>query len=143
MQTEKKVLIFQGGWDGHEPKLVSARYKRMLEKHGYNVTITDTLETLRDADMLMGLDLIVSSWTMGAIDHQLVQNISRAVAAGTGLAGCHGGMCDSFREDTEWIRRLVVGAHGIEDAGCQEVLMQLFVQIVAHLRHVGTLGLST
>ena len=21
---------------------------------------------------------------------------------GTGLAGCHGGMCDSFREDTEW-----------------------------------------
>ena len=40
MQTEKKVLIFQGGWDGHEPKLVSARYKRMLEKHGYDVTIT-------------------------------------------------------------------------------------------------------
>jgi len=24
------------------------------------------------------------------------------VAAGTGLAGCHGGMCDAFRWDTEW-----------------------------------------
>ena len=102
MQTEKKVLIFQGGWDGHEPKLVSARYKAMLEKHGYDVTVTDTLETLDDADMLMGLDLIVACWTMGSIEHQRVGNISKAVANGTGLAGCHGGMCDSFRQDTEW-----------------------------------------
>ena len=102
MQTEMKVLIFQGGWDGHEPKLVSARYKAMLEKHGYDVTVTDTLETLDDADMLMGLDLIVACWTMGSIEHQRVVNISKAVANGTGLAGCHGGMCDSFRQDTEW-----------------------------------------
>ena len=28
--------------------------------------------------------------------------LTKAVAAGTGLAGCHGGMCDSFRQDTEW-----------------------------------------
>lgn len=27
---------------------------------------------------------------------------SKAVASGVGLAGCHGGMCDSFRQDTEW-----------------------------------------
>ncbi|MDQ3813549.1 MAG: ThuA domain-containing protein, partial [Armatimonadota bacterium] len=25
-----------------------------------------------------------------------------AVKSGVGLAGCHGGMCDSFREATEW-----------------------------------------
>ena len=25
-----------------------------------------------------------------------------AVKSGVGLAGCHGGMCDSFREHTEW-----------------------------------------
>ena len=31
-----------------------------------------------------------------------MENISKAVATGTGLAGCHGGMCDAFRLDTEW-----------------------------------------
>ena len=30
-----KAWIFQGGWDGHEPALTSARFKAMLEKHGY------------------------------------------------------------------------------------------------------------
>ncbi len=102
MKTEKKVLIFQGGWDGHEPKLTSKRFAAMLARHGYACTITDTLEALDDAETLMGLDLIVACWTMGKIEHSRVQNISKAVAAGTGLAGCHGGMCDAFREDTEW-----------------------------------------
>ena len=27
----KKALIFQGGWDGHEPQLVAARFGRLLE----------------------------------------------------------------------------------------------------------------
>ena len=39
---EKKALIFQGGWDGHEPKLVAKRFASLLEKHGYRCTISDT-----------------------------------------------------------------------------------------------------
>ncbi len=98
----KKALIFQGGWDGHEPKLVSKRFAGLLEKNGYDVKITDTLDTLLDKEYLMSLDLIVPCWTMGEIPRECRENICAAVAAGTGLAGCHGGMCDSFREDTEW-----------------------------------------
>lgn len=98
----KKALIFQGGWDGHEPKLVSARFARLLEKNGYEVKITDTLDTLLDRDYLLGLDLIVPCWTMGSIPGECRENVCYAVANGTGIAGCHGGMCDSFREDTEW-----------------------------------------
>ena len=98
----KRALIFQGGWDGHEPQLTSKRFASLLEKHGYEVTISDTLDCLADAEALKQLDLIVACWTMGTIDHQYVQNISAAVCAGVGLAGCHGGMCDAFREDTEW-----------------------------------------
>ncbi|MBM6921245.1 ThuA domain-containing protein [Phocea massiliensis] len=98
----KRALIFQGGWDGHEPQLTSKRFAPLLEKHGYEVTISDTLDCLADAEALKQLDLIVACWTMGTIDHQYVQNISAAVCAGVGLAGCHGGMCDAFREDTEW-----------------------------------------
>ena len=102
MQTEKKVLIIQGGWDGHEPKLTSKRFAAMMEKHGYQCTISDTLDVLDDLDYLMSLDLIVACWTMGQIDHKRVMNVAKAVGAGVGIAGCHGGMCDSFREDTEW-----------------------------------------
>lgn len=98
----KRALIFQGGWDGHEPQLTSKRFASLLEKHGYEVTISDTLDCLADAEALKQLDLIVACWTMGEIDHQYVQNISAAVCAGVGLAGCHGGMCDAFRQDTEW-----------------------------------------
>jgi type 1 glutamine amidotransferase len=100
--SEKKVLIFQGGWDGHEPQLTSKRFGRLMEKHGYNVEIVDTQEPLGDPEKLMGLDLIVACWTMGEIPRQYTQNISKAVGAGVGLAGCHGGMCDAFRQDTEW-----------------------------------------
>ena len=60
----KKALIVQGGWDGHEPALTSARFKAMLEKHGYEATIFDTLDPLGNLDALMQLDLMVFCWTM-------------------------------------------------------------------------------
>jgi len=115
MPTDKKVLIFQGGWDGHEPGKTSARFARMLEKHGYHCEITDTLDTLGDAGMLKELDLIVACWTMDEINHDYVENISKAVGSGVGLAGCHGGMCDSFRQDTEW--QFITGGQWISHPG--------------------------
>ncbi len=98
----KKVLIFQGGWDGHEPKLTSKRFASMVESEGYTAEIYDTLDCLADADKLCEYSLIVACWTMGDIKNEYVVNISRAVGKGTGLAGCHGGMCDAFRQNTEW-----------------------------------------
>ena len=97
----KKVWIFQGGWDGHEPQLTSKRFAGLMEKHGYNCEIFDTLDPMGDLDALMELDLIVTCWTMGEIKNDYVKNVAKAVGAGVGLAGCHGGMCDSFRQNTE------------------------------------------
>ncbi len=98
----KKALLVQGGWDGHEPKLTSARFARLLEKNGYECIISDTLTVLDDLDYLKSLDLIIACWTMSTIEKQQSENVSAAVASGVGLAGCHGGMCDSFREDVRW-----------------------------------------
>ena len=44
--SEKHALIFQGGWDGHEPALVAKRFASLLEKHGYRCTISDTQDCL-------------------------------------------------------------------------------------------------
>ena len=113
--TEKKVLILQGGWDGHEPKLTSRRFAGLMEKHGYHCQISDTLDVLADAEALTGLDLIVACWTMGEIPGAYVQNLSKAIGAGVGLAGCHGGMCDSFRNDTQW--QFITGGQWVSHPG--------------------------
>ena len=98
----KKALIFYGGWHGHEPELVANRFRGMLEKNGFEVTVTDSLDTLSDLEMLRSLDLIVPVFTGGTIDPAYTRNVAEAVSEGVGLAGCHGGMCDAFRNDTVW-----------------------------------------
>jgi len=111
----KKALIFQGGWDGHEPKLVSKRFANILEKAGFEVTISDTLDCLADLPALKELDLLVSCWTMGEIPKEYVENVSHAVGTGVGLAGCHGGMCDSFRTSTQW--QFITGGNWVSHPG--------------------------
>ena len=111
----KQAWIFQGGWDGHEPKLTSARFQKLLEKNGYEAVIFDSLDPMGDAEALKKPDLIVTCWTMGEIKHEYVQNLSQAVGSGVGLAGCHGGMCDSFRQDTEW--QFITGGQWVSHPG--------------------------
>ena len=98
----KKALIVRGGWDGHEPILVSERFAGILRKNGFEVEISETLEAYRDVEELKKLDLIVPCWTMGEIERDLADNVCKAVGAGVGIAGCHGGMCDSFRQSVRW-----------------------------------------
>ncbi len=102
MPTKKQVLVVQGGWDGHEPQLTSKRFAAMMEKHGYTARISDSLDVLARYEDLLEYDLLIFCWTMGEIPNEYVVNVARAVGAGVGLAGAHGGMCDSFRNNTEW-----------------------------------------
>lgn len=98
----KKALIVQGGWQGHEPKEVSDIFRSVLEASGFEVEVSDTLEAFADGEKLLSLDLIVPVWTMGEITKEQVKNVSEAVQKGVGIAGCHGGMCDSFRNNVDW-----------------------------------------
>ena len=97
-----KALIFWGGWDGHQPELVSERFKRILEAEGFSVECFNNQECLDDLEHLKALDLIIPCWTSDTIDSRLTKNVALAVGSGVGLAGCHGGMCDAFRNDVEW-----------------------------------------
>ena len=47
-------------------------------------------------------DLIIPVWTMGQISPEQEKAVTTAVAEGVGIAGCHGGMCDSFRNSVKW-----------------------------------------
>ncbi len=98
----KKALIVQGGWDGHEPVQVSNVFAEILSEEGFEVEISDTLDSFKDEANLMGLSLIIPVWTMGEITNEQLKPVLKAVEAGVGLAGCHGGMCDSFRDSVQW-----------------------------------------
>lgn len=100
---QRKALIVFGGWDGHEPDKIATLFQKVLEDEGFSVSAEGSLDPLIHAPVMEGLSLIVPIWTMGTITTEQCQGALQAVAEhGVGLAGCHGGMCDAFRENTDW-----------------------------------------
>jgi type 1 glutamine amidotransferase len=110
----KKALIVWGGWDGHEPDKVAQVCKNSLEKDGYSAEVSDTLDAFAGTN-LMDLHLIVPIWTMGKITKEQRDPVINAVANGVGIAGCHGGMCDAFREDVQW--QFMTGGNWVSHPG--------------------------
>jgi uncharacterized protein len=109
------ALITWGGWDGHEPDKVAVIFKTILEAGGIAVDLTDTLDCFDDAEKVRAYDLIVPVWTMSTLTRERATNVSEAVARGTGIAGCHGGMCDAFREQVLW--QFMTGANWVAHPG--------------------------
>lgn len=98
----KTALIVYGGWDGHQPKEVSQLLDGELRRAGFSTEVSDTLDALLDGEKLKKLDLVVPIWTMGSIKREQLTPLLEAVKSGVGIAGCHGGMCDAFRNETEY-----------------------------------------
>lgn len=111
----KKALFVWGGWDGHDPKETTELFAGLIREAGYEVEISDTLDTYLDVEKLKTLDLIVPMWTMGKIEKEQSAGLREAIASGVGLAGWHGGMADSFREDVNY--QFMVGGQWVAHPG--------------------------
>ena len=111
----KKALMVWGGWDGHEPKQCVDIFAPILRKEGFEVEISDSLDSYLDAEKMAQLSLVVPVWTMGKITNEQVRGLLDAVSAGVGIAGWHGGMGDSFREATEY--QFMVGGQWVAHPG--------------------------
>ncbi len=98
----KKALIVWGGWSGHEPKQCADLFAPILQSKGFAVEVADTLDVYLDTDKMASLSLIVPIWTMGTITREQERGLLEAVRSGVGIAGWHGGMGDSFRNNTEY-----------------------------------------
>jgi type 1 glutamine amidotransferase len=132
----RKALIVWGGWDGHQPKAVAEICNRVLKEDGFETEVADTLDAFKDEQKLMGLSLIVPVWTMGTITNEQANPVFKAVHSGVGIAGCHGGMCDAFRMNTEW--QFMTGGQWVAHPGG---IVQYSVKIKDH-RHPITEGLK-
>lgn len=98
----RKALIVWGGWDGHQPREVAEVFNRILKQEGFDTELANTLDAFKYEAKVSALSLIVPVWTMGTITPEQANPVIKAVINGTGIAGCHGGMCDAFRMHTEW-----------------------------------------
>ena len=121
-----KALIVWGGWDGHEPDKLADLFDGMLKAEGFEVEVSNTLDSFLDPQKLAQLSLIVPIWTMGQILPEQRDPVLKAVAEhGVGLAGCHGGMCDAFRNDTEW--QFMTGGQWVAHPGNDGVYYEIVI----------------
>lgn len=135
----KRALIVWGGWDGHEPEQVAGVFEKILKGEGFEVEVSDTLDTFADEEKVLAQSLLVPVWTMGEIKGEQSGPVFKAVREhGIGIAGCHGGMCDSFRMDTEW--QFMTGGQWVAHPGNDGVKYP--VQIVKTIEHEITKGIG-
>ncbi len=132
----KKALMVWGGWSGHEPKQCADVFCPILETEGFEVEVADNLDVYLDGDKMRALSLVVPVWTMGAITPEQEKGLLDAIAGGVGVAGWHGGMGDSFRQNTNY--QWMVGGQWVAHPGG---VIDYEVNIVDHQDPV-TAGLS-
>ncbi len=111
----KEALLVWGGWSGHEPEKGARLFSAFLESQGFATLVCDTLDIYTDEATMSRMDLIVPIWTMGTITAEQERGLLSAVRAGVGLAGWHGCMADSFRQNPEY--QFMVGGQWVAHPG--------------------------
>ena len=112
---KKSALLVWGGWEGHEPEQGANLFASFLREQDYDVEVSHTLDVYLDASKLSSTDVIVPIWTMGTITPEQEKGLLTAVKNGTGIAGWHGCMGDSFRTSTEY--QFMVGGQWVAHPG--------------------------
>lgn len=103
-ERHRRALVVRGGWPGHSPVEATDLFVPYLKDAGFDVTVEESLEAYGDTEFTADIDLIVHCWTMGEILPDEMRGLRAAVAAGTGFAGWHGGIVDSFRIASDYLQ---------------------------------------
>ena len=112
---DKNVLVVWGGWDGHKPEKFANIIEDWLKTQNANYQITEGVEVYDDLDSLLEFDLIIQSVTMGDLHWKQEENLTKAVKSGVGIAGAHGGLGDSFRNNTSY--QFMIGGQWVSHPG--------------------------
>ncbi|KAA6309361.1 hypothetical protein EZS27_039130, partial [termite gut metagenome] len=111
----KKVLFVYGGWEGHQPKECRDLFVPWMESEGAEVVVHDTPECYSNENLMSKIDLVVQIYTQGKISGEAEKGLLEAVKRGVGIAGWHGGLGDSFRQNTEY--QFMVGGQWVAHPG--------------------------
>jgi type 1 glutamine amidotransferase len=114
----RKVLLTYGGWEGHEPAKWNDYISSWLKDEGAEVQSFNSLDPYADKSLMSGIDVVIQSWTMSQISKEQEAGLLEAIREnGTGMAGWHGGMGDSFRNNTEY--QFMTGGQWVAHPGGQ------------------------
>jgi len=102
--AERRALVVRGGWFGHQPVEATDLFIPYLREHGFAVRVEDSPAPYADPGLMAGVDLIVQCMTMSTIEPAELAGLTTAVASGTGLAGWHGGIADSYRASADYLQ---------------------------------------
>ena len=102
--SPRKALVVRGGWDGHRPVEATDLFLPFLESSGFDVRVEESNEVYADEPTMAATDLIVQSVTMSDISRDAFLGLRAAVERGTGLAGWHGGIADSYRNNSDYLQ---------------------------------------
>ncbi|CDJ99481.1 conserved hypothetical protein [Microbacterium sp. C448] len=102
--SARRALVVRGGWAGHSPVEATDLFLPFLESHGFVVRVEESNEVYADEAVMEEVDLVVQSVTMSEISREASRGLRKAVERGTGLAGWHGGIADSYRNDADYLQ---------------------------------------
>jgi hypothetical protein len=97
----REAIIVWGGWAGHEPEQGAHIVADVLKENGFRVRLENSTRALADP-AIAKMSLVVPIFTMSTIEKDEVANLANAIESGVGLGGYHGGMCDAFRNATDY-----------------------------------------
>jgi uncharacterized protein len=103
MTASKNALVVRGGWNGHQPIETTDLFIPYLRASGYDVRVEESPKIYADPDYMATVDLILQCNTMATIEKDEFEGLRAAVAAGTGMAGWHGGIADSYRNNADYL----------------------------------------
>lgn len=112
--TPRRALIVWGGWAGHEPEQCADVVSGILRGEGFEVTVEPSTRAFADP-ALSSFHLVVPIVTMSTIAKDEIETLSAAVQGGVGLAGFHGQMGDSFRNEVKY--QFMVGGQWVAHPG--------------------------
>ncbi len=102
-RTPRQALIVRGGWEGHTPVQATDLFRPFLAEQGFEVRVEDSPAVYADAEVMAGIDVILQCVTMSTIEPEEFAGLRAAIEAGTGMAGWHGGIADSYRNTSDYL----------------------------------------
>ncbi|MGO4536640.1 ThuA domain-containing protein [Leifsonia sp. 2MCAF36] len=111
----KHALVVRGGWDGHMPVETTDSFIPFLRDNDFDVRVEEGTAVYADEAYLEGVDLVVQVNTMSSIEDAEFRGLQRAVLNGTGMAGWHGGIADSYRNNADYLH--MIGGQFAHHAG--------------------------
>jgi len=113
--VSKQALVVRGGWDGHMPVETTELFLPFLREHGFDVRVEEGTAVYADERFMDTVDLVVQVNTMNTIETDEFRGLQRAVLNGTGMAGWHGGIADSYRNNADYLH--MIGGQFAHHAG--------------------------